>query len=183
MNTIDLILLIIAAVAFGFGCWKGIIRSLGVVVEILCSVSVARSFSPALMPVLSGWLPKCEDPKWIQIIAFLILFFLCWIICALIVRMIEKLFKAIMLGWLNRLLGGLLSIGITMFVVSIAFNIFNSLDGKHRILGQERVDESALYEPVLHFAPALFPALSFDEWPMKEKKGQGGLVNGNEQKV
>lgn len=169
MNVIDIVILVILAVAFIYGCVKGLIKSIGAVVGAVVGFVAAKMLSATVQPWLTDLLPKAEAGT-LRVVSYIVLFILAWVLCALIFRLIEKLFNAMMLGWVNRLLGGALSTVLTVAVISLLLNVYNYLDKSHTLLGQENVAESTLYEPVRKALPTIFPSMDMEKWRKPELK-------------
>jgi membrane protein required for colicin V production len=89
--------------------------------------------------------------------------------------MVEKLLKAVALGFVNRLLGIVFGVAKIAFIISVILVLVNKANRKYNFLPEEEVEKSILYEPLSDFAPMIFPYLQFDDWKdelekKKEKK-------------
>ncbi|MFC2098534.1 CvpA family protein [Bacteroidota bacterium] len=101
--------------------------------------------------------------KYIALIAFAITFIVIVIAVHLLARAMDKLVKAVALGFVNRLAGLLFGILRTAFIVSIVLVIINSIDQRAPFIPKEHKENSLLYIPLSNFAPAIFPYLNFED--------------------
>lgn len=183
MNVIDIVAVIFAVIALIDGCRKGLVRSIGNLVALIGSILLARKCSYMLGPWLGNLLDKA-DPKVIQVLSFVIVMMIAYVLLSIIVKMLDKAVSAIFLGWLNRLLGGVLSFLISFFVLSILLNVYEAVDKKHVLIDEQTIGNSICYDTVLHFAPTLWPMLGFDavSWPQlpsigEEEPEDDGVMN------
>lgn len=169
MNAIDIIILVILVVSFIFGCVKGLIKSIGTVVGAVVGFIAAKMLSATVQPWLSNLMPSAEAGT-LRVVSYVVLFILAWVLCALVFHLIEKLFDAMMLGWVNRLLGGALSLGVTVAVVSLLLNVYNYLDTSQKLIGKENIASSKFYEPIRKALPSFFPSMDMENWRKPELK-------------
>ena len=165
MNVIDIVLLIVLLVAFVLGCRKGIVKAVGTFAGIIVGIIAAKEFSEMLQPQLAKFFGQADEAT-ARVMAFVIIFIVAVLLCSLLFRLIEKLFNAILLGWLNRLLGGILSLVIAVAVSSLVLNVYEVLDSRHDLLGRDKVKDSVLYEPIREALPALVPSLDMKSWKL-----------------
>ena len=81
----------------------------------------------------------------------------------LLARAIDKLLKAVALGWLNRLAGMMFGILKTAFIISIILVLVNNINKRVPFIPEEHKEDSLLYEPLSKLAPAVFPFLNFNQ--------------------
>lgn len=72
-----------------------------------------------------------------------------------------------MLGWLNRLAGGIIAVVLYLFVLSIVANVFDYFDKGKSSFHQEKSSASLFYEPLSNFAPSVLPFIHFEDWNIK----------------
>lgn len=121
MNYIDIIFIVIIALLTFSGFRSGIIRAIGGIIGIFVGIYVANSFYPGL----SAWILSTFSffhELGANILAFVLLFIVANRIFALLVFMLDKIFSAPILGFLNKLLGGILGFlaGIIFVVIIIS---------------------------------------------------------------
>lgn len=184
MNVIDIVLLVVALLAFMVGWRKGLIRGIGGVVALVAGLIVARLYASNLADVFSGWWADMDE-KVMYIIAFAVVFLGANILVTLLARLLENIMKALLLGWANRICGAVLSLFVAAFMMSIVLNIYEFADKNHRLLSQEQIDESALYQPILKVLPQVVPELKqfyqeslqeMENLPKKAMAGQQQII-------
>ena len=74
-------------------------------------------------------------------------------------KAIEKLLKLVMLGWLDKLLGLVLSLLKGGLLIGLLIVLFNTLNTKFGFVPQETLDSSVLYPPFKEITYTIFPAL------------------------
>lgn len=156
METLDIVLGIILIVSFLFGLSKGFLQSVLSLVGIVVAVYIAISFSEKVKILLTDRLSLSEDL--VGIIAFLILFSIVLIGFSLLGRILTKLASFMMMGWLNKILGGFFSILKYGFLVSVVFMFVNASEF-YSILSEEDRKNSFLYAPIASLAPAILPEI------------------------
>ena len=103
--------------------WTGFSRSLASLLGVILGFWVAIHRFPSISLRLSPWI---QDEMWRSFISFLLIFFLVYLIIFIVGIMVQKMFKALRLGWIDRLLGaivglakGLVLAGIIIFMLTI----------------------------------------------------------------
>ena len=174
MNYIDLILLILLLWSAYRGFKNGLIIEAASLAALILGIFGAIRFSGLTADILVtkfGW-----ETQYLSLIAFAITFVIIVILVHLLAHAIDKLVKAIALGFINRILGILFGILKTAFILSIILVILNTIDRKTHFLPEDKIDESLLYRPISNFAPAIFPFLRFEHipeiYPEREHEGE-----------
>ena len=174
MNVIDIVLVIIALLAFISGWRKGLISAVGGVIALVAGLAAARRYAPDLAVTLGGYWTEMDN-KVVYIIAFAIVFVGADLLVSLLAWLVEKLVKTLLSGWVNRLFGAVLSVLIAAFIMSIVLNIYEFADKKHLLIPEKVIRSSALYKPVLDMAPTFIPELkSLYEDNFSIEKAVGG---------
>lgn len=156
MNTIDIVLGLILAIAFFLGFRKGLLRVLASLVGLVVGVYCAMFFSGYVEVYLVGWFDWSEDIN--RIVSFLLTFFLIVVLFALLGRVLTKVADFAMMGFFNKFLGGVFNVLKFVFLVSVVFMFVNASDN-YRILTAEKRDSSILYRPIASIAPAILPTI------------------------
>src|SRR5690606_29217568 len=102
--------------------------------------------------ITSGWAP---------IVSYLILFIGIILLVNLVARAIEKLMQAVMLGWVNRSIGGILF----AFLAAVLWSSLLWLGNQMRLFSEETLAASKTYWIFEHLAPWFFDMLGL-LWPM-----------------
>lgn len=125
MNWLDVILLIILGLSFLAGMAKGLARAaVG-----LAAVVAGLLFGFWFYGHAGSYIPFVESRHVANILGFFVIFVGVMLLGSLLARLIEKLFKAVHLSWLNRLLGGGFglirggAIAAVIIVIIMAFSV------------------------------------------------------------
>ncbi|NOZ46293.1 MAG: CvpA family protein [Chlorobi bacterium] len=161
MNVIDLIIVIPLAWSAYKGFSKGLIVSIASLLALLLGVYGAIKFSD----ITSGYLIQNFDfsSQYLPIISFAITFILIVVAVHLLARVLDKIVKAVALGFINRISGALFGIIKTAFILSVILTLINKFDEKTGVISPELKESSLLYIPLTGFAPLVFPYLDFEK--------------------
>ncbi|NBC81940.1 MAG: CvpA family protein [Bacteroidetes bacterium] len=165
MNYIDLIFIIILAYSAYKGFSKGFVIYAASFVALILGILGAMRFSWFTVNLLTQYFEL--SARNVSIISFAVTFIAIVIGVHFLARVMDKIMKAVALGFLNRIFGLLFSLAKTGFIISVVLVIFNTVNEKTQIIKQETLDNSIFYKPIANFAPSLFPNLNFDN--MNEK--------------
>ena len=167
MNTFDILLAIILVFGLVTGYFKGFIVEISSLVSLIVGIYVAMHFSHFLANMLN----KVTDlqPSVVQIIAFAGTFFLVVLGIGLAGKFFTKLAEKIHLGFVNNILGAVFGFLKMALIVSIVLIVFDKLNSTIPFVSKEKLDNSALYEPVKNFGTKMFPKLIQVKEDIKEK--------------
>lgn len=101
---IDLGFLIFLMYGFYLGYSKGILKTLFAILSIFIAVLLSFKFSPIAIEVVESFLKL--GPQISLIIGFILCFFLIMFLVRFLGRKVEKLFKAVRLNFINKIMGG-----------------------------------------------------------------------------
>ena len=114
MNWLDIVIIILLVIQFFTGLTTGLLRGLLSLIGLVAGIILAGQFYTQL----AGALTFIHDERWADVAAFAIILLVVWIIGLLLGSLLHKAVKAVMLGWLDTLLGALL--GVVIGAVFIA---------------------------------------------------------------
>ena len=160
MNYFDIIFICILLWSVYTGFTKGLIIQAASLIALLLGVFGAIKFSDITSEILIKNLEFSS--KYLSLISFAITFVVIVVAVHLLARILDKLVKAVALGFINRLMGVGFSIIKTAFIISIILVILNNFNKKSHFLPEDKVNESILYMPLSNFAPIIFPYLDFN---------------------
>ena len=121
------------------GYRKGLIDEIARLTSLVIGCFIAKTYYIVLIPYIEEYF---INQNLIQIIAFLIIFFISVILINILCSLIQKLFEIAYLGWLNRLLGALLGFIKGIIVITIIILCMDILPKKLIIKVKE---ESIIY--------------------------------------
>jgi membrane protein required for colicin V production len=169
MSAFDLIFLSVLSVFTVLGIWKGFFREiLGFVGVILGAFLAILGFGP-VSKIFHQLVPDIPSVIWV-FLSFLMIFIAVYLLSRLLAGILSKLSKMVLLGWLNRVLGGLVgalkgSIFISLFLLLLGFLPFQDALQKVR-------NDSLFYQPLQRFVPLvynLFSDFSFSSRNLEEQ--------------
>lgn len=152
---IDVILLILLAVA----CFKGYTRGLIVAIFSFLAVFIGVAAALKLSVMVSGWLQNSThiSRQWLPFVSFLLVMIAVVIVVRLVANLLQKSVEAVMLGWLNRLGGILFYVAIFVLIYSVV--LFYAI--KMNVIKPEVVSASKTYPLIAPLGPRAVNALGF----------------------
>lgn len=157
MNIVDIILLICFIPALVQGLRKGFISQVIAIISIIAGVWVSARFTASASTWLAQYIEGSEQV--LKVISFALIFIAVIAILAILGRLLEGTVKLIMLGWLNRLLGMVLSLVKAGLIVGLVIMAFCSLNNTFSLVSEEVLNESVLFPPLKNMAYTVFPYL------------------------
>ena len=97
--------------------------------------------------------------NYVGIISFIVTFAVIAIGIHFAGLIVDKLLKAVALGFVIRLLGILFGLIKSVLILSVIFVVLNAIDARRPFLPGDKINESMLYNPIADIAPALFPII------------------------
>ncbi len=153
MNYLDIIIILYLVWGFYSGFTKGAVYMLVSFVSVLLALYAAIHFSYLSTDLLAGWLNK--DPQDLKILSYIVTFIVVFILMHLIGKILDHFIKAVALGFINRLLGGVLSVGIKVIILSLLLWVFDQANQIIPVVSQKTIDESVMYKPVRDLSPVI----------------------------
>jgi membrane protein required for colicin V production len=147
---LDVAGIIIILVFFIRGYMKGLILAafsvIAILLGILCALKLSQSFAT--------WLLEHDyvSTPWAQIISYMVLFIGVVLLVRLIGKMVEKAVEGMMLGIVNKLLGGLLY----GFLGAVVWSSLLWIGGRAHIIPEKTAKESVTYASLSALAPWFF---------------------------
>ena len=142
------------------GAWKGFFSELASLLSLLVGLYAAIAFSDYVGEVLSdnvSW-----DPKYISITAFAITFIAVVVGIILLGKFFTKLASFAMLGWLNKLLGGVFGFLKWALLLSVILHFFIKINGDNLFADKKTLNDSWFFYPIAEVATTIFPVM--EEW-------------------
>lgn len=166
MNTLDIIFAVVVVIGFAIGCYKGIIKQLTLGAGIMIGLLQAILFYPLFGSKLvewTGWnLVICNLLGGILIFAIIVAAF------RLIGCVIRWFFRLILLGFADRLLGGLLCSIITILLFVGAVSAISKIDNRNALFGETSQENSVLYKPMRKLSVAFIEEMKKEIHEKKE---------------
>ena len=161
LNYFDIIIAILLLWSGYRGISKGFLIMAASLAALVIGVWGAIRFSGLTADFLSGNFEL--ESKYLAIVAFALTFIGIVVAVHFLARAMDKLVKAVALGFVNRLAGLVFGVLKTAFLISIVLVMINSIDRRIPFIPEKHKENSLLYRPLSRLAPAIFPYLDFED--------------------
>ena len=162
MNYLDIILAIPLIWGLYKGVSKGIVKELAALIALIAGIYGAVHFADNIHPYLKEQF--AIESSFLPIVSFAITF----IAVKLIGFFIDKIVKAVALGIISRLLGGIFGVLKTAFILSALLLIINTFDYYLKLIPIEQKKQSVLYKPISNMIPSIMPNVKDGDSLIKE---------------
>jgi len=146
MEILDIIVLVLLVIGLITGMKDGLVKRVlglvGLVAGLIIGKKIYLSVAEKLMPFLG------MSEKTTQIIAFALILIIVPLIFSLIAWLIGNLLKTAGLGWVNRLLGGIIGVITNALFVGLIFVGIESFDTHEVMLSKEKKEASLFFYPL-----------------------------------
>ena len=161
MNYLDIV--ITAPILYGLikGFSNGLIKEITGLLSLIIGIYVAVNFSKILEPHLSGFFDNYEQFK--PILAFTILFVVTILIIKLIGVLVNKLTKALALGFISRVFGSIFG-GLK---IALIISFLLTIESKFEMIPKDTKEGSELYKPTNSLIEILTPYFNFKNIKIK----------------
>ena len=157
MNILDIIILICLIPALIQGLSKGFISQAIALISLVAGVWASYRFAGIVCEWLSQYISGSEQV--LRIASFALIFILVILALSLVGKLLDKVIQIVMLGWLNKLLGGLFAIAKWVLILSLIVVAFNSINQTFSLVKPGVLAESQLYPILNEIANTIFPYL------------------------
>ncbi len=158
MNWLDIVLIVILIISVISGIVKGLVKTAAALIGLVLGIFIAGRFYEAFASVLSF----ISNENAAHIVAFIIIFLAVIIIVTLAGLILSKLIQAVMLGWLDHLLGGIAGLISAAFFMAAILALCAHFLGDNEIIAGSFVAQFLLdkFPIVLGLLPAEFDPVS-----------------------
>ena len=146
---IDIIFAVFMVIAIIKGYQKGFIIAVFSIIAFIVGLAAALKLSAVVAAYLKNSVHVSD--KWLPFIAFAVVFFAVVILVSLGGKLIEKVFKVVLLGWLNRI-GGII-LYTTLYL--IIFSIFIFYAEKLQLIQPSAIQLSKTYNFIQPWGPTV----------------------------
>ena len=157
MNWLDILLAIPMIWGLYKGLTSGFIMEIARLVALIAGVYLSVRFAQELSEYLYRNTELTSD--FLPIISFAIIFVGVVLLVHLFAKAIEKLAKAVALGWANKAAGALFGVFRMTFMLSIVIMMLMRFELLDKFNRGETAQQSFLYSPVVQVAPFVLPIL------------------------
>jgi membrane protein required for colicin V production len=157
MGWIDIILGILLILNIIDGYKNGFFEEIGTFAGLIAGICAGIALKGQIAVFFINH--SSSSAPWANILGFLVPFLLVFLFFVIMAKVMSHFFKAISMGWLNRMAGGLFCMLKGALILSLVLNLYQIVDRDRSIIGAQRAESSLLYEPIVRFAPKVFPSL------------------------
>ena len=174
MNILDVVFLILLLISAVSGFVKGFILSIASFIGFFLGIAV----SFRLADDVQQWLMTLTgaEGRYLYFVAFLICFTVVVALVHVLGKIIEKAFKMVALGFINRLGGAALGILKTMLIFSALIYALSYIDPDRRLVTIEQQEGSLFYRPLESMLPAILPFVQYHIMQMDGGEDEGIVV-------
>ena len=155
MNILDIIILLCLVPAIVLGIKKGFISQVVSIISLIVGVWASARFANIVGEWLAQYINTSEQA--LKVIAFAIILLLVMLGLFLAGKLMEGFVKLITLGWLNKLLGVIFSLGKCLLIMGLVIMFFNYLNDMFHIVKPGFGDDAVLYPIVKDLSYKVFP--------------------------
>jgi membrane protein required for colicin V production len=137
------------------GLFKGFFVEIASLLALVLGVYGAVYFSHYIGNLLSDYLSWNE--KYIEISAFALTFIAIVFCISLTGKLLTKVADFALLGWLNKLLGGIFGLLKVGLILSIVLYFFSLLNLKFELIDSDVLEGSLLYSPLIELVEKMYP--------------------------
>lgn len=139
------------------GLVKGLVKQVTSLAGLVCGLLVGRAF---YMPV-GGFFVKIFklSVEASHITAFVLILILVPLLFSLVGWLLSKLLSAISLGWINRLLGGLVGVLKFALLAGVIITGIEIFDQRDSLIAKEQKETSVLYYPIYEATGIFFDGI------------------------
>lgn len=157
MHIVDVLVLIVLLYGLYRGVVKGFFVALASLLSFLIGLICALKFSNSLKTVLFERLNW--DSRAIAVIAFVLIFIVAVVLVRLIGKWATEAFKALSLGIIVRVLGGVFEVVRMAIVVALMFALFDMVNIDYSLVSKEILQDSYSYPMYQWVSLHLFPRM------------------------
>lgn len=162
MSWFDIIVILILLGGFINGMQKGLTMQLAGLVAIIIGAIFAGKAANVILPYL---LNAINIPAGIAlVISYILAFIVIVFAIKFIGKMLHTLIEALHIGFINKILGGVLGVLSAVFVLSILVNLAVMIDSEETILTDNIKRNTLFYSKIHQAAPLIVPYLKEEVW-------------------
>lgn len=155
MNSVDIGILTIASIFFIRGLFRGFVHELVTVIGLILGYIISITYLSIVSGLILSYFPTLPESV-VNIISFFIIFVGTNLLLRLAANLLSKTLKIAMLGWLNRLLGGVFGLLKSIIILSIVVFIVNLIPFSSTLLENIEIQSSILYPVLEIIGPRLY---------------------------
>ena len=120
LNDLDIVILVFIGVGACIGLFRGFFKEIVGTIGLLLAAIAANYLSPFATPKLGDWI---DNATLSAIIVWVVIFLITMFLMHRIAYLLQRMMKAIELGWLNRLAGGIFGAIKYCLIAALAISV------------------------------------------------------------
>lgn len=157
MNYLDIVLGILLLIGLWKGFSNGLFKEFASLIAIVAAIYGATHFSNYAATFITQNFNL--DPKYVQLLAFAVTFIIIILGISLLGKLLTKIADSASLGFLNKLAGGIFGAVKIAFIVSAIWMFIKPINNGLKIIKDETIKGSILFDKVEAVAPIVLPKL------------------------
>ena len=155
MGVVDIVIVCCFLPVLYFGIKNGLVKQLVALAVLYFGITLSLRFSA---PV-GEWVVEHTGISefWGKAISFILIFFAVALVLSLFGRILEKIIQISLLGWLNKLLGIVMTFCIFALLLSVIVYLVDSANNILEFIPKEKLEESRFYPALPDLSQQLFP--------------------------
>ncbi|MCF0175093.1 MAG: CvpA family protein [Bacteroidales bacterium] len=158
MDIIDIVILVLLIPGLIIGLWKGFIEQAMGLIGLALGIFLSSRFTEFVSAYLIKIMPSLEG-KGVKVVAFIVILIAVMLVMALIGKLIKKVLHISLLGWLDRLLGGLFGLMKYILVFALIISLFNSINGTMEFVNRSSLEASKMWVLLENISNIILPYL------------------------
>ena len=167
MNILDIVLLLLFIPGIIRGLSKGLVEQAVSLVGVILSAWIAWKYYSTVGQLIASVFKASETVM--NIVSFVLILIVALVALILLAKLLTKVVEMATLGWLNRVLGLVLSIFVTALILGLLATVFDALNDRFQFVTESKtLADSVLYPALQDFADLVFPFLKQIWIPVSE---------------
>ena len=146
MQTIDIIIAVLLVIGLIGGLRDGLVKQVAGLAGLIGGLLLGRAFYMPLGEWMASVLSISDEAA--RITAFILILVIVPLLFSLVGWLVSKLLKAICLGWINRLLGGLVGVLKFALLAGVLITGVELFDKHGAIVSEDKKEASVFYYPI-----------------------------------
>ncbi len=156
MSIIDIIILVLIALAIFKGLKDGLIKQVGGIAGLFVGIILAGRFSALLSQYLHQWINASENI--VKIISFILIIVATCFLMHLLGLLLEKIITITTLGWINKLGGVLLSVFGVVLLIGVLLSLIEYINTSwFHLIPDEAIRQSECVKIITSVTDVVFP--------------------------
>ena len=154
METIDIIIIVLLVIGLISGLRDGLVKQIAGLAGLIGGLLLGRAF---YMPV-GEWLGTTFgiSAEAAGLTAFILIMVVVPLLFSLVGWLVSKLLSVICLGWINRILGGVVGVLKFALFVGIVITGIEFFDKRDTLVSEKKKEASVLYYPIYDVSGVFF---------------------------